>query len=369
MNINAKSIPAALAILFAIAACNLPSGTSVPPDAASTAAAQTVQAQLTSAIPQPSATSAGPVPTNTLAVTTVPPSLTPVPATATSNCDLADFIDDITIPDGEDMSPGETFTKTWRLKNIGTCSWTPAYAVVFSSGNSMNGPATQALTGNVNPGQTVDISVALTAPSTTGTYRGNWKLRNASGVLFAQFYVEIDVVSSGPGSGFDLHSQAPSAEWIGGDSGGGTVLTFGGPDTDVNGFAMYKNGQRLEDGTTPSKILETHPKWVDNGVISGEYPTYTIQPGEHFKARIGFLAKADGTCGVGNVIFQLNYKEGGTLHPLDSWTDTCDGSLDSIDVNLNSLAGHSVKLILAVIANGSAGQDWAVWVNPRVEVP
>ena len=57
----------------------------------------------------------------------------------------------------------------------------------------MNGPASQALTGNVNPGQTIDISVSLTAPSTTGDYTGNWKIRDASGVLFGQFYVQIKV--------------------------------------------------------------------------------------------------------------------------------------------------------------------------------
>jgi hypothetical protein len=57
----------------------------------------------------------------------------------------------------------------------------------------MNGPATQALTGNVNPGQTVDISVNLTAPASVDTYRGYWKLRNGSGVLFGQFYADIKV--------------------------------------------------------------------------------------------------------------------------------------------------------------------------------
>jgi hypothetical protein len=57
----------------------------------------------------------------------------------------------------------------------------------------MTGPSTQALAGSVNPGQTVDISVNLTAPGTDGNYRGNWKLRNGAGVLFTQFYVDIKV--------------------------------------------------------------------------------------------------------------------------------------------------------------------------------
>ena len=91
----------------------------------------------------------------------------------------------------------DTFTKTWRLKNVGNCSWTPSYAVVFVSGSSMGGPAVQALAGNVNPGQTVDISVNLTAPGADGTYTGNWGLRNAAGVVFSHFYVQIVVNSAG----------------------------------------------------------------------------------------------------------------------------------------------------------------------------
>ena len=163
-------------------------------------------------------------------------------------------------------------------------------------------------------------------------------------------------------SGYDFHTRAPQADW---KSAAGN-LTFGGPDTNANGFAMYQNNQLLEDGSTPNKVLEMHPQWVDDGVITGLYPQYTVVSGDKFTAKLGFLAAADGSCGAGNVKFQLNYREAGTLHNLDEWTETCDGSLHSISVNLNSIAGHSVRFALAVMANGSAGQDWAVWVRPQV---
>ena len=185
------------ALVFLTAACNLPGG---PPSqgqagAALTSAAATINAQLTENTPR-SITA-----TNTLAPGQ-PPTNTVIPPTAvppTSNCNVGQFITDVTIPDGTIMSPNQNFTKTWRLKNNGTCTWTPSYAVVFSSGNSMSGPATQALSGNVNPGQTVDISVNLTAPGSNGTYTGNYKLRDAGGVLFSQFYVQIKVQGGGGG--------------------------------------------------------------------------------------------------------------------------------------------------------------------------
>lgn len=131
----------------------------------------------------------------------IPPTASPSP-TATQNCDQAQFITDVTIPDGTVLNPGERFTKTWRLKNTGSCAWTSSYAVVFVSGTPMSGPAVQALPGNVNPGQAVDISVNLTAPTSSGNYTAYWKLRNAAGVTFAQFYVQIKVreVVDVPGS-------------------------------------------------------------------------------------------------------------------------------------------------------------------------
>lgn len=196
-------IPAVIAILGAILACNLPSTTPSQqnPDAILTAAALTVQAQLAAN----NTPTSGPA-VNTPTFTAVPLStFTPIPlstlapipsATATSGCDKALFVKDVTYPDNTVVASGVTFTKTWRLQNIGSCSWTPAYALVFVSGNMMGGPTVQAMSGNVNAGQTVDISVNLQAPSSSGTYTGTWGLRNSSGVIFTHFFVQIVVNSS-----------------------------------------------------------------------------------------------------------------------------------------------------------------------------
>lgn len=133
--------------------------------------------------------------------TLVPPTSTPLPtATAVSYCDWVTFVKDVTIPDGTKFAPGETFTKTWRLKNRGTCTWTPDYMLVFTTGDSMGSTTAVRLPGNVAPGQSVDVSVTLTAPTKRGDYVGYWMLRNPSGVLFGYgdranqaFYVDINV--------------------------------------------------------------------------------------------------------------------------------------------------------------------------------
>ncbi len=184
-----------------IAGCNLPFLRQPDTAAVQTSAALTVQAQLGQpvGVATPTSTTA-PFPTLPPVNTALPTNTQPPSATPTSNCDSASFIADVTYPDNTVVASTSSFTKTWRLKNIGTCSWTPSYAVVFISGTSMNGPSVQALAGNVNPGQTVDISVNLEAPGPNGTYTGNWGLRNAAGVIFSHFYVQI-VVNSGGGGG------------------------------------------------------------------------------------------------------------------------------------------------------------------------
>ena len=90
----------------------------------------------------------------------------------------------------------------------------------------------------------------------------------------------------------------------------------------------------------------------------GAFPAYTVVTG-NISAKIGFLTLADGTCGTGNAKFQLNYKEGaGTITPLGEWTETCDGTMKSIDVDLTPLKGKTVEFVLAVLANGSSARTW-----------
>jgi len=199
-----------LAMTILLSACNLPRGTATSTSDANyvyTAAALTVQAKINENTPIPALPTMIPPDIATLAIppTNAAPTDTPIPTLAPSAtptslpCDLAKFIDDVTVPDDTSYTPGTTFTKTWRIKNEGSCTWTTSYSLVFDNGTSMGGPASKALTGNVAPGQTVDISVDLKAPDTANTYKGNWKLRNGSGVIFGigtenkAFWVQIKV--------------------------------------------------------------------------------------------------------------------------------------------------------------------------------
>ncbi len=89
------------------------------------------------------------------------------------------FVSDVNVPDNTEIPAGQTFTKTWRVKNDGTCAWgpnQPASALVFTGGNSLGTPKQVALIGAVQPGQTTDLSIQFTAPSQPGTYISQWML-------------------------------------------------------------------------------------------------------------------------------------------------------------------------------------------------
>lgn len=135
------------------------------------------------------------------------PTRTPVGSpTSTPICDRAAAGSpiDVTVPDDTSMTPGQAFTKTWKLENSGSCTWTKDYTVVFFYGDLMGAMDIVPLASYVEPGQTIEISVEMVAPATAGPYQGNWKLRNDDGALFgigpagdAPFWVRIIVAETG----------------------------------------------------------------------------------------------------------------------------------------------------------------------------
>jgi hypothetical protein len=298
---------------------------------------QTYVALGTQAVPLPADTLAPPVPaaedTATAAMLpSVTPSGTPLPTSTFTPmpCNWAQFVSDVTIPDDWETGPSDHFTKTWRLKNIGSCTWTSGYSLVFDHGDQMGAPASQQLTaGTVAPGGTIDVSVDLLSPAAPGTYQGFFKLRASDSSIFGigadadgAFWVKIKVVALAP------PAVAPATQvvskTVSTPAGGtmsttavcpdGTVVTGGGFSVNLgmhmytqakngNGWAaVVKNNNASAQNLTVYAICLTYPS------VSTTMVSETISVGGHGAGNItaacpagnavtggGFTGKADGS--------------------------------------------------------------------------
>lgn len=383
-----------VALLVSLPGCNLPFSSTPAPDEpglVNTLAAQTIMAQMTQIAmlatatpPPPSATlpptATPPQPTATLApsstlppTATLIPSFTPLPSESPTPvdtpipCNAASFVADVTVPDGTTLEPAAAFKKTWRIKNVGSCTWTKAYSFVFVTGELMGGKTVN-LAGDVKPGEKVDISVDMVAPSNTGTYKGNWMLRDDSGFGIGAgsankpFWVLIKVGTPTSGVIFNFAKSACSASW----STGAGKLPCPGTGVEPSGFVIPLDKADLEHRSEDEPILWTNPQVIANGFITGIYPKIQIEKGDEFIAEVGCLAESP-NC---DIVFQVNYRiDGKALKSLGSWREVSDSNTTVIEIDLSALEGKEVEFILTVSTNGEYDDDAAFWLMPHIYRP
>jgi len=375
MNIRNRVITSGVFFVILILACTLINPAEPPdPGAEITQALETFQAQLTQtylAIPPtdvpPSATPIPPTATHTpMPTATNPP---PTPTATNVPCDKAQFIKDVTVDDDTVFMPGTEFTKTWRLKNIGACTWTKDYDLVFVSGDGMNAYATIPFPDTAVPGETIDLSVKLKAPEVSGNYKGYWRLRNANGIVFgygangqSSFWVEIRVAYFDVNKGFNFARNYCLARWR-----SGTILNLGCPTRrdNINGFVQFLDKPVLESHHDDEPTIWAHPDANENGWIIGEFPAIKIKENDRFRAWVGCLDKSEGCI----VSFELYYKiDGGSTVILGTWDEEYDGEITDINLDLSDLAGKSVTFILGVVARGGDPLNAnAFWFNPKIQ--
>lgn len=211
-----------VAISLGLAACS--TGEQIAESTPTAAATQTAAATPTLA---PSATR-----TRMPAAPSVTPTFTPAPPTATllpEDCHQASVIEDVTIPDGAVVDPGEVFLKIWRVQNTGSCTWEWGnYWLAFDEENQMNGPnlarayfyplesvldtatlgndAWNGMLREVAIGETVDIPLVLQAPDKPGVYRSHWRLQDEAGNSAALMWVLLVV---------DKQKELQQPDWSG----------------------------------------------------------------------------------------------------------------------------------------------------------
>ncbi len=302
------------------------------------------------------------------------PSGQPIPTA----CNRAELASDLTIPDGATVAPGSSFTKTWRLKNAGTCAWTSGYVLIFERGERMDSPATVPLTtGNVPPGATVDVSVTLKAPAAPGTYQADFRLRSSDNIVFGigssgqnTFWVKIVVSQSSTAKiAFSSNRDGNDEIYVMNPDGSEQVRLTNNAAAD-NSPVWSPDGARIafysnRDGNNEIYVMNAdgaNQVRLTNNAAADDLPVWSPNGG-----RIAFLSNRDGNLEIyvmnadgGN---QVRLTNNATLDDLPAWSP--DGNriafLSNRDGNLEIYVMNADGTNQVRLTNNAAADNFPVW--------
>jgi hypothetical protein len=179
-------------------------------------------------------------------------SATPESAQA-ADCWKASYVADVTVPDGQQYDKNAAFTKTWKVKNTGSCDWQTGVALAFESGERMEGPDSVSV-GALKAGGELEVSVPMKSPAQDGNYKGVWRFKNPQGQAFGE-QLTVVIVSGNPAPA-NIPAGAPAPVAIGGFEIGGHVSGFTRPDL-MKQAGMNWIKVQVHHGAIPSDLIAT----------------------------------------------------------------------------------------------------------------
>lgn len=365
--IKARFFTVILFYLIFISSCTLKDSALLSADDIRfTQSAKTIEAQLTQ-VQQPVAVTQTFVAEGTS--TPQPTIILVTPSPDGEICDQGKFVEDVTVPDNSIFTIGSEFTKIWRIQNIGSCTWTTEYDVVFISGNGMSAEGSYKLPAGVIPGDSIDIPIEFKAPLVSGDYKGSWQLRNPDGKIFGlgsnadlSFWVDIQVIEPNTNYKLDFALSYCTADW---SSSSVQDLTCPSDRESQDGSVNLSINPKLENRTENEPAILVIPENILDGWIRGVFPAIKIVNGDRFIARIGCIADSSG-CEL-NFILQVE-AEDGSIASLGEWAEILDGSTTVIDIDLSGLAGGTYKFILITeVTGGNVDNSNGFWFVPHVD--
>ena len=145
----------------------------------------TIAVQLTKVV------TASPTPTTTIQAVE-----TPIPISTPACINNLAFLEDLSLPDGTIVKPGEGLDKRWLVENNGTCNWDENYRLKFMSGADLSATLEQALY-PARSGTQATIRILFTAPNESGTYQSAWQAYDPQGQAFGDpVYIQVEVSSN-----------------------------------------------------------------------------------------------------------------------------------------------------------------------------
>jgi Ig-like domain from next to BRCA1 gene/3-keto-disaccharide hydrolase len=312
---------------------------------------------------------------STVIATTSPSVISTIPAIvntapATPDCtDMAKFEGE-TIPDNSAVAPGQEFIKIWTLRNVGTCTWNPEYALVLVKGEAMGGTSPSPIGTNVKPNNTIQIYLPQKAPDNSGEHQGSWMLRSPSGRVFGlgskaevAFWVKIQVVpgtanSNNGGSGITGPQNLGAPSWTESFDGKRNPWYLGA-DADIS-FDV-KNGSLVMTAFQPigDQWRVAASSYLDDFYLQANFRTGPACAG---KDGYGLLVRApdkpSGNINTGYVFsfscegkYRIYRMDNGNFNSIVNWTSTPAIKAGSNQTNSMGIFAKADKLQL--YANGA----------------
>jgi len=94
-------------------------------------------------------------------------------------------VNDVSIEDGINFTPGQPFIKIWKMRNEGPIPWPESTRLIFVGGDKISN-LEYVYVPSIEVNGEVDISVEMQAPSKPGRYVSYWRLVTPDGVRFGQ---------------------------------------------------------------------------------------------------------------------------------------------------------------------------------------
>lgn len=95
----------------------------------------------------------------------------------------ARFVGHVNFKEGDTVIAGQTFSKLWRVKNVGLEAWPVGTILVYCRGD-LTGVASEVP--SLAPGEEAEIGAELKVPEEAGSYYSVWRLSNSCGQRFGE---------------------------------------------------------------------------------------------------------------------------------------------------------------------------------------
>jgi hypothetical protein len=279
----------------------------------------------------------------------------------------------VSMGEGSQLFSGEVFHVTWRIRNIGETVWNDQYNLVHVKGNNFGWAEKIPFSFEALPGDIVDVTLVLTAPTTRGMYAGEWLIEAPDGSLFGMeldgsepLPVSVEVTGNPLTSPFRqilrLYVDYSTAEWR--DQNGPALVSVDG-NIGLHGYVTRDNYPLFEGGLQEDEpTIVMMPPRGDGAYLSGKFPAFVIEPSDYLVTRVGCLEPHKFCDATLKVLVQVEGED--EVEVLWETEKEYTGEWILIRRNLTRYAGKAVHFIFVVESKGNNVDDVIGWFVPAV---